>query len=379
MSKQKVSNPFLISGYTSPEYFCDRDVETKLMADGLANGRNITLISPRRYGKTGLIHHFFHTIKQDDSKIKTIYIDIFSTRTLDDFVTIFAESVIRALSSNTEKAIRNFGAVFKSLRPLVSYDTLTGQPQLSVTLDKNSNTENSLHEIFNYLKQLPETCYIAIDEFQQINNYPEKGTEALLRSYIQFLPHISFIFSGSILHTMQDMFLSPKRPFYQSTQMLQLHAIEKDIYFDFVKKHFKKDNLKLEKSCFDTIYNEFEGHTWYIQAVLNRLYAFRKDITDNTLIFEAMEQLMEENSFYYQELLRAYSHVQVKLIEAIAQERQVSQINAGEFITKYGLKNASSVNRALSRLISNEVVYKSEQYYMIYDRLMGLWLKRLKG
>ena len=69
--------------------------------------------------------------------------------------------------------------------------------------------------------------------------------------------------------------------------------------------------------------------------------------------------------------------MQVKLIEAIAQERQVSQINSGEFISKYELKNASSVNRALSKLIDNEVIYKSEQSYMIYDRLMGLWLERL--
>lgn len=379
MSKQKPNNPFLISGYLSPEYFCDREVETKLMADALANGRNLTLISPRRYGKTGLIHHLFHALNQDKPKLRTIYMDIFSTRTLDDFVTVFAESVIRELSSNTEKAIRNFGHLFKNLRPVVSYDALTGQPQLSVTLDKNSDTESSLHEVFNYLKQLPDRCYIAIDEFQQINNYPEKGTEALLRSYIQFLPNVSFIFSGSILHTMQDMFLSPKRPFYQSTQMLQLHAIEKESYFSFAEKHFKKEKLKLNKSSFDTIYNQFDGHTWYVQAVLNRLYAFRKDVTDETLIFEAINQLMEENSFYYQELLRAYSHVQVKLIEAIAQEKQVSQINAGEFISKYTLKNASSVNRALSKLVDNEVVYKSEQYYMIYDRLMGLWLSRLKG
>lgn len=379
MSKQKPNNPFLISGYLSPEYFCDRDAETKLMADALANGRNLTLISPRRYGKTGLIHHLFHGLKKDNPKLRTIYMDIFSTRTLDDFVTAFAESVIRELSSNTEKAIRNFGHLFKNLRPVVSYDALTGQPQLSVTLDKNSDTESSLREVFNYLKQLPDRCYIAIDEFQQINNYPEKGTEALLRSYIQFLPHVSFIFSGSILHTMQDMFLSPKRPFYQSTQMLQLHAIEKESYFSFAEKHFKKEKLKLNKSSFDTIYNQFDGHTWYVQAVLNRLYAFRRDVTDETLVFEAINQLMEENSFYYQELLRAYSHVQVKLIEAIAQERQVSQINAGEFISKYGLKNASSINRALSKLIDNEVVYKSGQYYIIYDRLMGLWLSRSKG
>ena len=37
------------------------------------------------------------------------------------------------------------------------------------------------------LQGTEKRIYIAIDEFQQIAEYPEDGTEALLRSYIQFL------------------------------------------------------------------------------------------------------------------------------------------------------------------------------------------------
>lgn len=88
---------------------------------------------------------------------------------------------------------------------------------------------------------------------------------------------------------------------------------------------------------------------------------------------------MNENSYYYQELLKAYSTVQQNLIEAIASEKYVEQINAGDFITKYKLKSASSVNRALTKLLDNEVVYKNNQKYMIYDRLMGLWLAKLRN
>ena len=48
-------NPFLLYGYDGPEYFCDRESETKRIISALRNGRNITLLSPRRMGKTGLI------------------------------------------------------------------------------------------------------------------------------------------------------------------------------------------------------------------------------------------------------------------------------------------------------------------------------------
>ena len=51
----KPNNPFLIAGYHSPEFFCDREQETSTILDALHNGRNVTLIAPRRMGKTGLI------------------------------------------------------------------------------------------------------------------------------------------------------------------------------------------------------------------------------------------------------------------------------------------------------------------------------------
>jgi len=55
----KQANPFVISGYTAPEYFCDRQDELQKLKNGIKNGRNITLIAPRRIGKTGLINHLF--------------------------------------------------------------------------------------------------------------------------------------------------------------------------------------------------------------------------------------------------------------------------------------------------------------------------------
>lgn len=379
MEKRILNNPFLFTGYITPTYFCDRVEETKTIREALQNGRDLTLISPRRYGKTGLIKHTFYLTQQNKSKVKCIYIDLFSTRNLDEFVVLFAEKVIEELSSTKEKAIRNFGKIFKSLRPIISFDPLSGQPELSVTLDSNSSSESSLNEIFDYLKQSATNCYIAFDEFQQINNYPEKGVEALLRSYIQFLPNVQFIFSGSIMHTMRDMFLSPKRPFFQSTQMMNLDVIAKNEYAEFAKSHFKHNSKDINEACFDVIYEEFDGHTWYIQAVLNRLFAFQVNIDKKELVFEAINQLIDENSYYYQELLKAYTKVQQNVIRAIAAEKYVAEINAGDFISKYKLKNASSIHRALTKLLDNEVIYKYNNQYMVYDRLMGIWLRRLKS
>ena len=374
MNKRVPHNPFLLAGYYSPEFFCDREIETAKIISSLENDRNISLISPRRYGKTGLIHHAFYQIVQKNKNAVCIYFDIYSTQNLNDFVKIFAESVLGKMESGLEKTIKKFSSFFKSFRPVISYDALTGQPELSVKIEQET-VGQSLQEIFAYLKQSDKRCYIAIDEFQQVSEYQEKGTEALLRSYIQFLPNTKFIFSGSRQHLMSEIFLSAKRPFYQSTQILSLWTVDMDQYFQFANAHFQKNSFSITGECFETLYSQFEGHTWYVQAVLNRLYEYRKNIDTPDFIRDAVQELIEENTYAYQELLNAYSDVQVKILRAIAKEKVVSQINSGDFIAKYRLKNASSVSRALKKLMDNELVYKSEKGYIIYDRFLGLWLR----
>ena len=87
-------NPFVSQGYISPEYFCDREQETDLMLSHFENGRNITLVSPRRIGKTGLIKNLFYHIDRQDKGAICLYLDIYATKNLQDFTEMFAVDVI---------------------------------------------------------------------------------------------------------------------------------------------------------------------------------------------------------------------------------------------------------------------------------------------
>lgn len=69
----KPNNPFLISGYYGPEFFCDREQEAGSILEALQNGRNVTLTAPRRMGKTGLIRHVFYRLKELQPDIATFY------------------------------------------------------------------------------------------------------------------------------------------------------------------------------------------------------------------------------------------------------------------------------------------------------------------
>ena len=110
----KCVNPFVIKGYRGPEYFCDRQEETRRLVSAIENGRDVTLMAPRRYGKTGLVQHVFGQL---DGGYRTLYLDIFNVRDLSQFVRMFASAVTENFSTPMEKTGRGLLNFFRGIRP----------------------------------------------------------------------------------------------------------------------------------------------------------------------------------------------------------------------------------------------------------------------
>ena len=259
-----LNNPFVVYGYKGAEYFCDRQKETEKMISTLHNERNITLVAPRRMGKTGLIHHVFQQMEEQYEGVKCFYLDIFATKNLEQMVQLMASEIIGKLD----------------LKP--------------------SEGRESLKRIFEYLKQSGKRCYIAIDEFQQILSYPEDGVEAMIRSYIQFLPNVYFVFSGSQQHMMQEMFLSANRPFFQSSLVLSLPCIEEPVYREFANRLLSSQHRLINESTFSYIYQQSDSVTWYVQAILHGFYEHESSEITKLLVDEVIQELIEEQAMAYQ-------------------------------------------------------------------------------
>lgn len=372
----KLQNPFVLAEYAGPKYFCDRTEETGELIANLQNGRNTTLISPRRIGKTGLIRNTFYHIRQTDKNAICIYIDIFSTKNQHDFVQLLGTALAQYVLSYEEKALKRLLQFFGSWRPVFSTDYLTGMPTVSVSIEA-SQTEMTLKTVFDYLKQSHHKIYIAIDEFQQITYYPETGTEALLRSYLQFAPNVHFIFSGSRQHLMAQIFNSPDRPFYQSAVGMGLYPLHEEVYYDFAKHFFEAKKGYLSKDVFHYIYTQFDGITSNIQQILNRLYEQGKTIDNTQQVTEAIQHIIYRSTMQYEGLLLFLTDNQLSLLKAIAKADHVKSPQSYEFIRKYELPSTSSVKTAMTVLIDKELVYHDANGYMVYDRFFALWLKQL--
>jgi hypothetical protein len=373
-----VNNPFVVGKYVSDKYFCDRTEETEFLRKQVLNGRNVTLISPRRIGKSGLIQHFFN---QEDIKEQyhVFFVDIYATTSLAEFVYTFGREIYAQLKTQSTLWKERFFQIITSFRVGFKLDNMTGAPTFDLGLGDISVPETTLDEIFAYIEEADKPCIIAIDEFQQINMYAEKNVEALLRTKIQKCQRAQFIFSGSKRHVMSNMFNSPAKPFYQSAISMGLQPIPSDVYADFAARLFEEQGKSIERETVDTVWHQYDGYTWFVQMMMNELFAITQSGETCTAekIVKARQNVISAQEGSYKDLLSHLAPRQKMVLQAIAKEGIAQSITSAKFVKKYNLASASSVQAAVTLLLKNDLLTQTEKGYRVYDFFLSEWLSKV--
>lgn len=376
----KNSNPFLLKGYKSKEFFCDRETELKRLCENVENGADTTLVSPRRMGKTGLILHLFDHYKKTKS-IECLYVDINFATSQADFNKLLSESILKKFPEKTTIG-KLFMSLLKGFRPIIRFDAITGEPQVEISYTTEIEKTHTLQGILDFLNSQKPLIVLAIDEFQQIDDFPEKNTEAMLRSTIQHLHNIRFIFCGSKKTIMTDMFANAKRPFYASTQFIYLDKIDSKEYTSFIEKQFRKNDINIDKEVISFVLDWTRRHTFYTQSLCNMIFSMSEEntVTDIKIAKEACLELMKRNEpifFQYKELLSAS---QWRYLIAVAKENMVEQPSAKKFLMQYKIGTPTDSQRLKQSLLDKdlilETITKERTFYQVADVFFSRWLER---
>ncbi len=368
-------NPFVVSGKIPEEYFCDRVAEAAALEKALTNQLNVVLTSTRRMGKTSLVDFVFDKSTIADRYV-TVFVDILSTTTFREFVMAFGTAVFDRVASRSDKLRRLFATLLKSLSASFGYDPVQNTPTFDIRIGDIHQPEYTLSEIFEYLEKVESRCLVVIDEFQQITRYPEKNVEALLRTHIQKLSNVNFVFSGSRRRLLEEIFFSSKRPFYQSAKALRLEAIDKEVYFAFAQKNFNNSGKYIDKEAFDKIYDTFWGVTFYVQRILKEAYADVSvgETCDVALTEKLIDDYVGENGTNIREELSHLTEVQKQVLYAVHKEHLAKNIASAAFNRKHSLRSPSSTQTAVAKLLEYGFITRNENVYSLSDPLLNLWL-----
>ena len=370
-------NPFLINNYEGAAFFCDREQETLALLSNFKNNRNTTIFAQRRIGKTALIQHLFTKLKSNRG-YACLYLDIYATQNLKNFTNELANAIYKVFPENLSIG-KKFREAIKLLRPIISIDSMSGAPELSLDISKPHQFEKTIPQLLQFLDSRNIKILIAIDEFQQILNYPEKNVEALLRTCIQQLKNVNFIFCGSNQNLMHHIFHSAKRPFYASTATLHLEKIATPIYADFIKFHFAQGKKRISEEAVQMILELTKAHTYYTQMLCHTLFASPEKKIGTAFVLTTLAAILRENEGTYFQYRNLLTPLQWILLKSIAKEDCLFKPYSKNFVGNYHLGSAAIVKRGLDALLQKEMVYyhstTETPYYEVHDEFLAHWLK----
>ena len=144
-------------------------------------------------------------------------------------------------------------------------------------------------------------------------------------------------------------------------------------YNEFARKHFETADKQLDDGVVAAIYQRFDGTTWYLQKVLNQLFATKNHVQIED-VDKAVQQIICQNEEAYKDVLYQLTARQRDLLVAVSHEGKARQITGAPFIKRYQLASASSVQKSSQALIEKQLLTHQQGVYEVYDKFMEEWL-----
>ena len=168
--------PFVFGKVATGENFTDRSEETERLLQNFQGLVNTTIISPRRWGKSSLVARVAELIQKQEKSLKICMIDLFNVRTEEEFYTLLANSILKAVSTKWEEIVADAKHFLGRLVPRISFST--GQDaEVSFGVSWEELQRNP-DEVLDLAEALAEAkgirVMVCVDEFQNVAYFDEK-------------------------------------------------------------------------------------------------------------------------------------------------------------------------------------------------------------
>ena len=363
-------NPFRYGQVVGRAFYCPRNDLEKLLVEKFSSSQNVLVRGERRTGKTSLILHAIDSAKGR----RSLYVDLLEVKTVDDVYKRFLDAIVRFESKAQflQAALKKMA----SLRPVMTFDSITGLPSISV----DSSIEfkpDSLGALLDLLRDNSFSSAVAvIDEFQDILNLKDSAQAlAIMRSTIQFLDKVPFVFCGSILNRMDSIFNDHRSPFFKSAQTVSVGPIDHATFRDFIRRRFESVRMKVTPEVLEKIFSIAGENPGDIQQICSAFYdiADKECSIDETKISEALAYIFAQEQKGYETCLAQVTALQLKCLTAVARLGGRG-VFGREFLTRTGIRQPSTVRKSLQRLLDLKILFMVNGEYRFVNPYFAKWL-----
>lgn len=347
----------------SGEAFCNRIDETTFLKTCIEHQRPVLLISPRRYGKTSLALHAIH-----QTKLPYAHIDFFSAIDERDIERIILNGVGKLLSSMEslpQKALSLATEILDGSRVRAVLS------KVGVSIEIDNKVEKPSQNILDVLERLEKLAIktnkkfiLFFDEFQCIGEVaPDQAMESVLRQVAQLTKSISFIFSGSNRHLLNQLFDDRKRPFYKLCERMAIQRISKEDY----ESHIQRSALnawegELDSETLNTLFICSERHPYYLNLLCSRMLIGKDKPTAESIKKIWGNYVREERSSVASEI-DLLSKNQKKLLTILSRINGTFSPLGNDFI-QISKMSKTSIDQALTFLDRHDYIIKRDDGFI---------------
>lgn len=368
--------PFVYGELAEDENFIDRIDDRRQLKTFLCNGINVTLISPRRWGKSSLVKATMKEIMAERSDTVVCFIDAFRLNSETEFYNAFASSVVNSVATTLDKGmelvrnyLKNFSARLKLKGPLIDVEVDLRQKDSAINVEELLNLPQKLAE------ERGMHFIVCIDEFQKLAEFPEwKSMEGMLRSVWQQQQDVTYCLYGSKRHMLMDIFTNSNKPFYRFGQTLYLNKIESRYWIEYIVNTFRETGKEISEEYAARICSIMENHSWYVQQFSFFVWAATDTVVTEEIMQRQLQSVLDTNMPVFEAETERLAASQVAMLRAVADGEQ--RLNSADVVSKYHLGGPQSITRNKSVLIRMDILEKQDGKLVFVDPLYKLWFMR---
>ena len=356
--------------------FTDRVKESHRLKMDFENGLNVVLISPRRMGKTSLVHHVQEIV--DTSRIQTVYVDVYDCRSEYDFYNKFASALMKQTANKMELALKNVKEFLVRLTPKISF---MPDPASDYSLSLGiTPKEYSPEEILGLpeliAKRIGKHLVVCIDEFQQIGEWQDSLViQKRLRGVWQHQQNVSYCLFGSKQHMMTNIFQNKRMPFYQFGEPNYLQPIPTADWIPFIQSKFTERGLTIDERFVTQICDIVQNQSSYVQQLSWNVMLNTQDVVTDETIAQGVSDLLAQCTPLFMEQTGSLSTYQMNFLRAII-DGQHNQWTSQEVLSKYNLGTKSNIVKIQKTLIEKDFIEKRPDGVYMSDPILQLWLQK---
>ena len=373
-----MGTPFCFGAPVDRKDFTGHSREVECLVSAMSEGRNVMLVSARKYGRTSIINRATDLVGRANPSLRFCYMNFREVRDEASLCVLFAQELIKSFSAGWEQAAQYLKVYFPDVESKLSVNGTTVK-DISISVDIK-DMKDPFDRFLAMASQMASDrdvrLVLCIDDFHNVLNLQDP--QSLLRKFRKHVygkENITLVLSWSRDFMMQELFDSLPKSHRNFGTLIEVGRIDDADFHKLLQEHFAEGTKFLDLDVASYITDLVDGHPYYVQQLAQQAWLRTCIVCTKEIVWEAYRSLVDQMSLMFQYIMEGLTPQQLSYLRAVVAGETV--ISSAGVLHRYGISSATSATRSKAALLQKDILMLSKGKVVVSDPLMLYWLKNI--